>query len=103
MTTIEAKIIVDNYFIKEAKAISKASQIYLNKQYIDEYMSLIPLNDNSDCSIKSSGDSFEIILKVDCIFKKQAKKRGRGAYCYLPLEYADKKILIFKSPTYDGL
>ena len=103
MTIIEAKIIVDNYFIKEAKAISKASQIYLNKQYIDEYMSLIPLNDNSDCSIKSSGDSFEIILKVDCIFKKQAKKRGRGAYCYLPLEYADKKILIFKSPTYDGL
>ena len=49
MTTIEAKIIVDKYFIKEAKAISKASQVYLNKQYIDEYMSLIPLNDNSDC------------------------------------------------------
>ena len=95
MTTIEARIIVDNYLIKEAKAISKASQVYLNKQYIDEYMSLIPLNDNSDC--------FEIILKVDCIFKKQEKKRGRGAYCYLPLEYADKKILIFKSPTFELL
>lgn len=98
MTIIEAKIIVDKYFIKEAKPISKASQIYLNKKYIGEYMTLIPLNLNSECYIKSTGDLFEINIKLDCIFKKEAKKRGRGAYCYLPLEYANKKILIFKSP-----
>lgn len=99
MTTIEAKIIVDEYFIKEAKPISKASQIYLNKKYIGEYMALIPLNDDSQCLINNNGDLFEINIKVDCIFKKEAKKRGRGAYCYLPLEFANKKILIFKSPN----
>ena len=100
MTIIEAKIIVDEYFIKEAKPISKASQIYLNKKYIGEYMALIPLNENSKCSIKEIDELFEINVKVDCIFKKEAKKRGRGAYCYLPSEFADNKILIFKSPDY---
>ena len=100
MTRIEAKIIVDEYFIKEAKPISKASQIYLNKKYVGEYMNLIPLNENSEFFVNNLGDSFEINVKVDCIFKKEAKKRGRGAYCYLPSEYTNKQILIFKSPTF---
>lgn len=100
MTKIETKIIVDEYFIKEAKPISKASQIYLNKKYIGEYMNLIPLNENSDLFVNNLEDSFEINVKVDCIFKKKAKKRGRGAYCYLPLKYTNKQILIFKSPTF---
>jgi len=100
MTTIEVNIVTEEYFIKKAKPISKASQIYLNKKYIGKNMIMIPLKDESNCEICKKDNLYQINLKVDCIFKKEAKKRGRGAYCYLPSEFADNKILIFKSPDY---
>ena len=99
MSKIEVKIKTEEYIIKKAKPISNASQVYLNKKYTGLYMNLIPLTqiDNADF-IEEFDDFFEIKLDVNCIFRKEAKARGRGAYCYLPLELAGEDILIFESP-----
>ena len=99
MSKIEVKIKTPDYIIKKAKPISNASQIYLNKKYIGRYMNLIPLTKIDDTDfIKELDDYFEITLEVNCIYRKEAKGRGRGAYCYLPLELAGEDILIFESP-----
>ena len=98
MSKIEVTIITQEYYIKKAKPISKASQIYLNKKFINETMNLIKLpSDSSEYSIKEINEGYEIKLIVDSILKKEAKARGHGAYCYLPLEYTGENILIFKS------
>ena len=57
---------------------------------------LIKIDDNE--YIKEFDYYFEITLEVNCIYRKEAKGRGRGAYCYLPLELAGEDILIFESP-----
>ena len=43
MAKIKIEIEVDEYFIKTAKTISKASQVYLNKKFIGKTMNLIPI------------------------------------------------------------
>lgn len=99
MSKIEVKIKTKDYIIKKAKPISNASQVYLNKKYIGLYMNLIPLINRENIDfIEEFEDHFEITLEVNCIYRKEAKERGRGAYCYLPLELAGEDILIFESP-----
>lgn len=98
MSKIEVKITTSEYFIKKAKPISSASQIYLNKKFINETMNLIKLPSNeSDYTIKEIDKKYEIKLNTDLILKKEAKARGHGAYCYLPLELAGENILVFKA------
>lgn len=96
MSLICVKIFTEEYFIKKAKPLSNASQVYLNKKYIGLSMNLIPLYNKYNIDKKENG--YEITLYVNAIFRKEAKKRGHGAYCYLPLYLAGENILIFESP-----
>ena len=98
MAKIKINIEVEEYFIKTAKTISKASQVYLNKKYVGKYMNLIPLHGiNIEDIVEEKEGYFKISLESDVIFKKEAKARGRGAYCYLPFEYSGCIFLIFES------
>lgn len=99
MSNMVVIIKTKEYIIKKAKPISNASQVYLNKKFIDSYMNLIPLNNVENIDfIEKCDDYFQITLEINCIYRKKAKARGRGAYCYLPLEFAGEDILIFEAP-----
>ncbi len=98
MTKICVKVKTKEYFIKKAKPLSNASQVYLNKRFIDIDLNLIPIYDCDNIIINEINDFHEINIESNVVFRKKAKKRGRGAYCYLPLEYSGFNFLIFEAP-----
>lgn len=99
MSNMVVIIKTKEYIIKKAKPISNASQVYLNKKFIDSYMNLIPLNNVENIDfIEKCDDYFQITLEINCIYRKKLKLGVVGLIVICLWSLLVKIFLFLKHP-----
>jgi len=86
------KVIVEDeeYLLKTVKPKGKISRVYVPKDYVDEYISVIPVNSDY---IKNS-DRF--VINTNRIYRKKVSPSGNAGAIYLPIEEIGNEVLIIK-------